>query len=157
MLNEAFEAIDGFSIPVPVTLVCACACAYLLAKIPSGLDGGRQSSTNQGKTVCSKRLVGRLANELEHLREDLALHDESIQQLLDAITRLESGESQEISDQAAQTLRSIKQSATEFRQNFEAIQTTTATVVNTLMADETEGKPGATLSGNRTVQVAPLT
>ncbi len=140
MFIELLGMIHGISIPLPVTLVCACACAYLIGKIPDDLQNRNGSSKADRKNSRGKKLVDRLAQELNLLREDLELHDQSVQQLLDAITRVEHGENLPINDQAKQTLRSIQKYATEFQQNFDSIQASTATAVNTLTSDAVQTK-----------------
>lgn len=153
MLQELLGSVQGFSIPVPVTLVSACACAYLLGKVPSDWKKVSESTEETSKTVRGKRLVDRLAGELNLLREDLLVHDESVKQLLDAIVRLENGSHVEIDAEAAQALRSIKKYVTDFQQNFDSIQATTATAVNMLMADKRamENGPTPTTTGKTTV------
>ena len=138
MFNELLGMIHGISIPLPVTLICACACAYLIGKIPADLQSRDGSSKADRNNARGKKLVERLAHELGLLREDLELHEQSIRQLLDAIRRVENGEYLTIDDQAKQTLRSIQKYATEFQQNFDSIQATTATAVNTLTANEVQ-------------------
>ena len=156
MLNELLGMIQNFSIPVPVTLVCACACAYLIGKIPSDLSGRTEASSNRRKAVRGKKLVNRLAGELNLLREDLRLHDQCIRQLLDAIERLEAGEEVSINPLAEQALRSIQTYATEFQQHSETIQATTATAVNTLLAEQAEAE-GSAESNPSAVQVSAAT
>lgn len=85
----------------------------------------------------AKRLIDRLAGELEVFRNDLAVHEACLQDFKHELRQATDSESpaEQFDESARQAMRAMERLADELPQSFDSIRQKTASTVEALLSD----------------------
>ncbi len=133
----AFAFLDGFQIPLPITLACACVCSYLIGQLAFAKPAVNAVGIATADTERAKRLIDRLAHDIENFREDLIAHEASLDEFKRKLSPAEHDEPSpdQFSEDAQRALRAMQRLADEIPQAFDSIRQSTSSAVDALKTE----------------------